>query len=58
MVQFNRSLSSFPEDIEHDAMIQPDCSPWVPATHPNGGLYYYDEERVRLSMIMGTYSQD
>ena len=57
MVQFNRSLSSFPEDIEHDAMIQPDCSPWVPATHPDGGLYYYDEERVRVSVIMRTYSR-
>ncbi|KAF8496527.1 hypothetical protein F5888DRAFT_394389 [Russula emetica] len=22
-----------------------DCSPWEPATHPDGGLYFYDEER-------------
>jgi len=22
-----------------------DCTPWVAATHPDGGLYFYDEER-------------
>ncbi|KAI9508578.1 hypothetical protein F5148DRAFT_1283882 [Russula earlei] len=22
-----------------------DCSPWIPATHPDGGLYFYDLER-------------
>jgi hypothetical protein len=33
-------------------MIQPDCSPWVPATHPDGGLYFYDEERVRVSVTV------
>ncbi|KAI9509033.1 hypothetical protein F5148DRAFT_814395 [Russula earlei] len=22
-----------------------DCSPWIPATHPDGGLYFYDPER-------------
>ena len=58
MVQFNRSLSSFPEYFEQDEMIQSDCSPWVPATHPDGALYFYDEERVRVSEIMGTYRQD
>ena len=56
MVQFNRALSSFPEPngSEQDPMIQRDCSPWVPATHPDGALYFYDEERVRVSVIMGT----
>jgi hypothetical protein len=45
-VQFKRALSSFPEPSgpEHD------CTPWKPATHPDGGLYFYDEERVRLSV--------
>ena len=38
-------------------MIQQDCSPWVPATHPDGGLYFYDGERVRVSVIMRTYIQ-
>ena len=53
MVQSNRVLSSLPEQdgVEQDSMIQEDCSPWVPATHPDGGLYFYDEERVRVSMI-------
>ncbi|KAI0296395.1 hypothetical protein BC826DRAFT_232371 [Russula brevipes] len=22
-----------------------DCRPWIPATHPEGGLYFYDRER-------------
>lgn len=60
MVRFNRTLSSIPEPtgFEHDSIIQQDCSPWVPATHPDGGLYFYDEERVRVSLIIGTYRQD
>ncbi len=33
-------------------MIQQDCSPWIPATHPDGALYFYDEERVRFSVIV------
>jgi hypothetical protein len=55
IVQSNRALSSIPEPngFEQDS-IQQDCSPWVPATHPDGGLYFYDEERVRVSVIMGT----
>ena len=60
MAQFHRALSSFPEPngFEQDPMNQLDCSPWVPATHPDGGLYFYDQERVRVSVIMGTYRQD
>ena len=59
MAQLNRVLSSFPEPtgFEEDP-IQTDCTPWVPATHPDGGLYFYDQERVRVSVIMGTYRQD
>jgi hypothetical protein len=34
-----------PNGFEQDSMIQPDCSPWIPATHPDGGLYFYDAER-------------
>ena len=51
MVQFNRALSSFlePDGFEQDSMMQQDCTPWVPATHPDGGLYFYDEERVCVS---------
>jgi hypothetical protein len=60
MVQSNRAFSSFPEPsgFEQDSMIQRDCSPWVPATHPDGALYFYDKERVRVSVIMGAYRQD
>ncbi len=24
-----------------------DCAPWIPATHPNGALYFFDRDRVR-----------
>ncbi len=60
MVQFDRALSSFSESngFEQDPMIQQDCTPWVPATHPDGGLYFYDAERVRVSVIMRTYRLD
>ena len=60
MVQFDRALSSIPDQygFEQDSMMQQDCAPWVPATHPDGGLYFYDAERVRGSVIMGTYRQD
>ena len=53
ILQFNRALSSFPEpdDSEKDS-LQQDCTPWIPATHPNGALYFYDSIRVRVSVIM------
>jgi hypothetical protein len=38
-------------------VIQPDCSPWVPTTHPDGGLYFYDEERVRVPVVMRAYGR-
>jgi len=25
------------------------CGDWIPATHPDGALYFYDPERVRRS---------
>ena len=58
-VQLNIALSSFPEpnDSEQDR-LQQDCSPWIPATHPDGGLYFYDEERVRVSVITQIPSHD
>ena len=60
MVQFNRDLFSFsePNGSEQDPIIEPDCSPWEPATHPDGGLYFYDQGRVRVPVIMGIYRQD
>ncbi len=60
IVHFNRPLSSFPEPsgFEQDSMIQQDCNPWVPATHPDGALYFYDEERVRVSVIVEISSHD
>ncbi|KAF8474432.1 hypothetical protein DFH94DRAFT_855629 [Russula ochroleuca] len=33
-----------PNGSEQDS-LQQDCSPWIPATHPDGALYFYDEER-------------
>jgi hypothetical protein len=52
-------LSSFPEPngSEQDS-LQQDCSPWIPATHPDGALYFYDEDRVRASVIMEVPSHD
>jgi len=36
----------FPESNRSDqASPGKDCSPWTPATHPDGGLYFYDSER-------------
>ncbi|KAF8487058.1 hypothetical protein DFH94DRAFT_12899 [Russula ochroleuca] len=33
-----------PNGSEQDS-LQQDCSPWIPATHPDGALYFYDEDR-------------
>ena len=30
--------------------LRQDCTPWIPATHPDGALYFYDEGRVRMSV--------
>jgi hypothetical protein len=46
-----------PNGSEQDS-LQKDCSPWIPATHPDGALYFYDEERVRVSMITQIPSRD
>ena len=56
IVQLDGDLSSFsePNSFEQDSMLQEDCSPWVPTTHPDGGLYFYDEDRVRVSVIHGS----
>ena len=53
IVQFNTTLSSFPEPNGFEqGSLQNDCTPWIPATHPNGGLYFYDKGRVRVSVIV------
>ncbi|KAF8262093.1 hypothetical protein EI94DRAFT_1744504 [Lactarius quietus] len=31
-------------DPEQDSHLE-DCAPWVPATHPDGALYFFDQER-------------
>ncbi|KAF8260932.1 hypothetical protein EI94DRAFT_1747257 [Lactarius quietus] len=31
-------------DSEQDPHLE-DCAPWVPATHPDGALYFFDQER-------------
>jgi len=33
-------------------MLKQDCTPWIPGTHPDGALYFYDQERVRLSVAL------
>ena len=44
-------LSSYPEPTDAEqGSIRQDCSPWIPATHPDGALYFYDQERVRVSV--------
>jgi hypothetical protein len=59
VVQLNRALSSFPEpNGSEQVSLRQDCSPWTPATHPDGALYFYDEERVRVSVITQTPSHD
>ena len=60
MISFSLiELSSFPEPngFKQDS-FQQDCGPWIPATHPDGALYFYDEERVRISMITQVLSDD
>jgi hypothetical protein len=59
IVQFIRALSSIPEPSRSEQDSPPqDCSPWIPATHPDGALYFYDEERVRMSVIVEIPSHD
>ncbi|KAH9962940.1 hypothetical protein BC827DRAFT_182701 [Russula dissimulans] len=29
-----------------EGSLKLDCSPWIPATHPDGALYFYDPERI------------
>jgi len=35
----------FPESNVFDLGHRRDCGPWIPATHPDGALYFYDPER-------------
>ena len=32
--------------------LKEDCAPWVPATHPDGALYFFDGDRVRASGLL------
>ena len=36
----------------YDEPLRQECSPWIPATHPDGALYFYDPERVRVSVTL------
>jgi hypothetical protein len=42
----NRDFHSFLPNVPDQALVRQDCSPWIPATHPDGALYFYDPERV------------
>ena len=57
IAHLNKAVSSFSETkgSERD-LLQNDCTPWIPATHPDGALYFYDEERVRVSLIVEIFS--
>ncbi|KAI0301654.1 hypothetical protein B0F90DRAFT_1936389 [Multifurca ochricompacta] len=36
----------FPENSDSDeGSFKQDCSPWAPATHPDGALYFFDQNR-------------
>jgi hypothetical protein len=59
MTGSNRDPSSFQEQSHSDQpSLNRDCSPWVPATHPDGGLYFFDRERVRASVTLKDISHD
>lgn len=51
--------SSFQEQSSSDhPSINQDCNPWVPATHPDGRLYFFDRERVRALVTLRNISHD
>ncbi|KAH8987920.1 hypothetical protein EDB92DRAFT_1817831 [Lactarius akahatsu] len=35
-----------PEIGLEQGSLREDCAPWVPATHPDGALYFFDEDRT------------
>jgi hypothetical protein len=44
------TLPSVPEQIGlEQGSLKERCAPWVPATHPDGALYFFDRDRVRAS---------
>ncbi|KAH9989672.1 hypothetical protein BJV77DRAFT_1069397 [Russula vinacea] len=42
--RYTKNATMQPNGFEQDSLRQ-DCGPWIPATHPDGALYFYDEER-------------
>ncbi|KAH9050812.1 hypothetical protein EDB87DRAFT_1583109, partial [Lactarius vividus] len=41
-----RPLPSSPEEMGFEqGSLREDCAPWVPATHPDGALYFFDKAR-------------
>ncbi|KAI0000136.1 hypothetical protein BJV74DRAFT_144743 [Russula compacta] len=46
-----------PNSPEQGSLRQ-DSTPWIPATHPDGALYFYDPDRVRVSVILDIPTHD
>ncbi|KAI9438578.1 hypothetical protein H4582DRAFT_2098566, partial [Lactarius indigo] len=43
---YNASLPSVPKQIDPEqGSPEEDCTPWIPATHPDGALYFYDKDK-------------
>ncbi|KAI9438667.1 hypothetical protein H4582DRAFT_189065 [Lactarius indigo] len=41
-----RTFLYVPEQTSRDqGSLKEDCAPWVPATHPDGALYFFDKDR-------------
>ncbi|KAH9026213.1 hypothetical protein EDB85DRAFT_2175857, partial [Lactarius pseudohatsudake] len=41
-----RTFLHVPEQTSHEqGSLKEDCAPWVPATHPDGALYFFDKDR-------------
>ncbi|KAH8987900.1 hypothetical protein EDB92DRAFT_1948398 [Lactarius akahatsu] len=36
---------SFKQMSHEQGSLKEDCAPWVPATHPDGALYFFDQDR-------------
>jgi hypothetical protein len=52
----DRGLFSTQE--QSGSALTEDCGPWTPATHPEGALYFFDSERVRVSVTIENSSYD
>ena len=55
----NKSSSSFQEQGHSDQhLLNEDCHPWIPVTHPKGAPYFFDRERVRVLVTLKNVSHN